>query len=220
MNQMTKKGSVSRGDRFGRLVALRAAASSSSGHKQFIWKCDCGELKCIRIEHVVSGRTNSCGCLHDQAAGDRNRTHGLAKTRVYGIWSGMIQRCTNPKVKIYPYYGGRGIKVCDRWRNSFECFLADMGHPPSENHSIDRFPNKDGDYGPGNCRWATDQEQALNMRSNALLTVNGETLRLIEWCDRAGVTQPAIYYRVKKGETRLQAIIHFLKGKKYERVGI
>lgn len=110
----------------------------------------------------------------------------------------MINRCENPKNKSFADYGARGVSVCKRWRSSFESFLADMGERPSPVHSLDRVDN-DGDYAPGNCRWSTRSEQNRNRRNTAWLTIDGETLRIEEWAERAGVKRATIYKRRQRG---------------------
>lgn len=131
-------------------------------------------------------------------------THGMTATTEYCIWSGIVKRCTNPKTKIFPFYGGRGIKVCHRWMK-FENFYADMGPRPSKSHSIDRKHN-DGDYEPSNCRWATRQEQMGNRRGNMYITMNGQTLCCAEWARRLGLQDQTIRRRVKLGQTGEQAL--------------
>jgi hypothetical protein len=116
-------------------------------------------------------------------------------TPEYHAWSGMRQRCYNPKSVDYKNYGGRGIKVCDRWRNSFDAFFEDMGRRPSATHCVERDDN-DGDYEPGNCRWATVTEQANNKRSNRVLTHQGETLSVADWSRRTGVPSTIIRKRI------------------------
>lgn len=156
------------GQRFGRLV-VRLEVGRTRGGICWRCECDCGEQIEAISGHLRHG-TRSCGCLkRDQAAqvGRRKRPrHGHAgrgqKTRAYHSWEAMIQRCTNPHTKAFKNYGGRGITICDRWRRSFEAFLADMGEPP-DGHTLDR-KNNDGCYEPDNCRWATRAEQKLNQR--------------------------------------------------------
>jgi hypothetical protein len=122
----------------------------------------------------------------------------ISDTTEHKIWCGMRRRCNNPRNKLYPYYGGRGIKVCKRWEE-FSKFLADMGLRPSARHSIDRFPDNDGPYAPGNCRWATREEQMGNRRSCLYVTHGGKTLCVAEWARRTGLTDQFIRRRVKRG---------------------
>lgn len=110
---------------------------------------------------LVKNHTKSCGCLRKKRAKEIKSIHGLSRSLEYKIWHSMKMRCTNDKVKAYKYYGGRGISVCERWMK-FENFISDMGLRPTTKHSIDRYPNKDGNYEPGNCRWATSSEQSEN----------------------------------------------------------
>ena len=139
-----------------------------------LWDCMCvcgNLLRRVRSTSLVTGNTSSCGCLYQDVRptirlthGDKPKSHRVAPE--YTAWTNMITRCTNPKHNRWHRYGGRGIAVCERWRNSYEAFLADVGRRPRPAYSLDRFPNCDGNYEPGNVRWATDSEQALN-RSKA-----------------------------------------------------
>lgn len=119
----------------------------------------------------------------------------LSRTSTYRIWIAMRSRCNNPKTANYDKYGGRGIKVCERWDNSFAHFLADMGERPP-GLSIEREDN-DGNYKPGNCRWATRSEQGRNMRRNRMVTHNGETLCMAAWAERLGIRWDTLYRRIK-----------------------
>ena len=181
------------GQRFGRLIALSEAERSPLGRTQWLCRCDCGNVKVVASRHLKNGATKSCGCWHDEAASINATKHGRYGTRTYTAWSGMLQRCTNPSNRFYSDYGGRGIKVCERWR-TFANFLADMGEVP-EGMSIDRIdPN--GDYEPSNCRWATAQEQARNRRSNRAVTFNGETKTLAEWAEKLGIGYGTLHSRL------------------------
>jgi hypothetical protein len=138
-------------------------------------------------------------------------THGHAKCRTtgkspeYRCWGHILDRCYRPKTGGYERYGGRGIKVCDRWRHSFENFLADMGTKPSKDHSIDRI-DVNGDYEPGNCRWATRAEQDLNRRNTLFVTAMGETLPLKVWSERTGIPYDAMWSRIKSGWDEERAV--------------
>jgi hypothetical protein len=130
----------------------------------------------------------------------RGRYSGKSDTTEYSTWHGMIQRCTNPNSPRYDRYGGRGISVCSRWRESFQNFLDDMGRKPSQSHSIDRI-NNDGNYEPSNCRWATQAEQMRNASSANLLTHNGETLCLTDWSIKTGISISGLRHRIALGWT-------------------
>lgn len=153
------------GARFGRLVALERVPSEKKEH-MWLCVCDCGNKKIFGKSWITGGNTKSCGCLMREVSAAKVTKHGHNKrsdiSSTYHSWSGMRARCKNPKNKAYSYYGGRGIRVCERW-DSFENFLADMGEKP-KGTSLDRYPNNDGNYEPSNCRWATFKQQRVNQR--------------------------------------------------------
>jgi hypothetical protein len=155
------------GRRFNRWTVLSCAGRSRGKSGNLIWlcRCDCGTIREVAGNNLPNGASKSCGCHNEEARRSRI-THGLTrrgkpKPLEYSSWSSMIQRCTKPTNTKWHNYGGRGIRVCDRWRNSFEAFLEGMGPRPSPSHSIDRIDN-DSNYEPGNCRWATPKEQRAN----------------------------------------------------------
>ena len=137
-------------------------------------------------------------------------THGCSrrgKTTVeYRIWDGIKQRCYSPGNSNWHKYGAKGIVMCDRWRNSFAAFLDDMGPRPSEKHSIDRYPNQTGNYEPGNCRWATPQEQANNVRTNSLVTHAGRTQSVAMWATEVGIKANTLLYRLRRGMPPARAL--------------
>ena len=152
------------GLKFGRLLVDSEAARNPCGRTRWNCTCACGKRVIVRSCHLKSGHTVSCGCWKIEVEKQIHLTHGKSYSFEYGVWAGMIKRCTKPKEKNYKWYGGRGITVCDRWRSSFMAFYQDMGAAPSRRHSIDR-KNVDGNYEPTNCRWATQTEQSRNSRN-------------------------------------------------------
>lgn len=151
------------GMRFGRLVAVRETGQRKPGAGT-IWRClcDCGSLACIGVHPLRSGNTRSCGCLKRDATSARARVHGMSSSAEHAIWRVMKDRCLNARNARFESYGGRGITVCKRWRDSFQNFFNDMG-PRPKGKSLDRI-NNDGNYEPGNCRWATATQQNQNRR--------------------------------------------------------
>ncbi len=159
------------GQRFGMLLVL-SVLGVKEGRIVWLCRCDCGCGAVIYGKSLLTGNSSSCGCRQIKAV-YRRRTHGMSGTKIFALWFSMIQRCTNPNAQRYDCYGGRGITVCDRWKNSFENFYADMGDRPP-GRSLDRIDN-DAGYSPENCRWATYLEQGQNSRATKPITWRGAT---------------------------------------------
>jgi hypothetical protein len=166
---MGKKLEIKSGDKYGRLTIVKEVepyvSPSGKTYRKFNCLCECGNKIDTQLTSLTSNLTTSCGCYKKEKVIERSTTHGLYKTEGYYSWYNMKQRCYNSNLKRYEDYGGRGIKICDRWLNSFENFLTDMGEKPTPQHSIDRI-DVNGNYEPSNCRWATPKEQRINQRKN------------------------------------------------------
>lgn len=202
------------GERYDRLVAVRRVANKGR-QTRWLFMCDCGAEAEASLGAVRSGEIRSCGCL----IGDANRmrlfkhghSQGSRPSPTYISWAGAKARCFNVKNKRFADYGGRGITMCDRWRDSFEAFLADMGERP-KGTSIDRIDN-DGHYEPGNCRWARKGQQNGNVRGRTRITYDGQAYSISEFATLMKVDFGNLYYRIKAGHDPLQAVAALRAGK-------
>ncbi len=171
-------------------------------------RCDCGVERVMRKMNLTRKvkASRSCGCLGRELSRARIK-HGKVNTQVYHTYQSMMQRCGNPKHAAWHRYGGRGITVCDRWRDEsgFVRFLSDMGEPPSELHTLERRNNDKG-YGPQNCYWATRLEQANNRASCHELTLNGKTQNVSQWCRELGLNRNTVFKRLRSGWATAEAL--------------
>jgi len=169
-----------------------------------ICKCDCGNIKNIKLASILSGNTKSCGCL--SKINPNRKTHGFANTSEYNIWLSAKQRCYNKNRKGYHRWGGRGIKMCDRWLESFENFYEDMGAKTSKNYSLERIDNN-GNYCKENCKWATIKEQANNRITNNNITYNGQTKNITQWAEYFNIPKKLLSNRLNKGKMPFEKAI-------------
>ncbi len=196
------KAEESIGNKFGRLLVV--SVQKINGRSRFECACDCGATKVIDAQNVKRGISKSCGCENRELASKRLATHGFAtgirngkRPRVYRTWKSMRQRCENPNDSGYENYGGRGISVCERWK-SFESFLEDMGHPPTQKHTLDR-KDVNGNYCKLNCQWATYKAQGNNKRNNRILTLDGVSRTMSQWNEFLGLGHGLIKDRLRRG---------------------
>lgn len=203
------------GQVFSRLTAIRRSGANKDGRATWLCKCECGKELVILGKDLRSGNTRSCGCLHSDATAKRNLKHGMAsrghKHPLYSTWCRIKQRCYNPDCEDYYLYGAVGVQVCERWRNSFEAFLEDVGTSKPTGTSIDRYPDKEGNYEPGNTRWGTDEMQANNKRNNRILEFNGKSMSVAMWSKETGIHNQTILYRLNHGMSVEEALTSPLK---------
>lgn len=191
------------GQRFGRW--LTGEAIRHPGKWMVQCTCDCGETKLVRFDHLKAGKTVSCGCYaREQMAvvnlkhGDSRKRNGQKAAPEFATWLSMRQRCYDPKNKAYRFYGARGITICDEWLKSYSSFLAHVGRKPSPEHSIERIDNN-GNYEPGNVRWATRVEQCNNRRSSHFLDWNGKCQTMAQWGREVGIDPLTLSARLSRG---------------------
>lgn len=195
------------GRKFNRLTVIRRLGRDV--WHQYFWecRCDCGQICSVRGHEIRSGRTKSCGCLwresiilHNQTYTHPKRPHmpKSPRTPEHQVWSNMKQRCYNQNHARYKDWGGRGIRVCDEWLNSFQAFLSHVGLRPSPVHTVERI-NNNGDYEPGNVHWALPVDQARNRRDNRVIVFNGESKILGDWAKQYGLRFGCLHWRLKNG---------------------
>lgn len=189
------------GKRFGRLTVVRRDEDIEPGRPCFLCRCDCGNERVVRGVLLRKGITRSCGCIKKERAkamAEAHVTHGKTNTRLYRIWFSMKCRCHKPSAPDYDRYGGRGITVCEEWRNSFQAFYEwSMSNGYGDDLTIDRIDNEKG-YSPTNCRWANKETQNNNTRRNFYITYDGETLTISQWAKKLGIKKNTLYSRLTK----------------------
>lgn len=183
---------------FGKLIVIEYAGKASDGASLWFCRCNaCSTYKEIRAQSLMAGTSQTCGCssiTHGFTRGPK----GCDKPPEYKAWSHIKGRTLNPNNAAYSDYGGRGITVCDEWKQSFPQFLKDMGPRPSKNHSVERI-NNNGNYEPGNCKWGTRKEQAANRRSSRLIHADGRTQTLTEWAIELKLGVGVLWSRLDRG---------------------
>lgn len=184
------------GHTYGRMTVVSSAGRNRHGNLLWLCRCSCGVEKVSLGCNLLSG-SPSCGCHKKEILTDRNTKHGLSGLAEYSIWLGMRQRCQNPDNRDYGSYGGRGIRVCQRW-SRFENFISDMGRRPSPTHTLEREDN-DGHYSPDNCVWADRKTQSRNKRNVPLYEFDGSKKSLAEWSELSGVHVNTLRKRLSKG---------------------
>lgn len=196
------------GQTFGRWLVVKQDGRGSHGEEQYLCRCSCGAERTLRRSSLTSGNSKSCGCFSRDAAISRGITHGRSNTRLYRIWAGIIQRCCNSRNRYeWEKYGGRGITVCEEWKNSFEAFESwALSNGYSDSLSIDRV-DVNGNYEPMNCRWATIYEQSNNKRTSRFIEFNGETKTVREFADKYGLNYSCLYARLRNGWSVERALL-------------
>lgn len=183
---------------FGRLTALGPTGRGNDGGILWHCRCICGKETIVTGAHLRSGHTTSCGCYQSDITTERSTSHGMSRTKEYQVWCSMNERCRNPNNRHYRDYGGRGIVVCEEWKEDFVVFHDYMGDLPFKGATVDRINNELG-YFPGNVKWSTQTEQARNRRNNTMLTYNGKTQSMSAWAEEAGMGHSTIQTRMKLG---------------------
>lgn len=188
------------GKRFGRLTVIDRAGRDKNHLVLWRCQCDCGVPLTVRGQDIRRGKIVSCGCRRAEALLERNFRHGMTGTRPYRIWKAMHTRCYNPRSHSFPDYGGRGIKMCERWRDSFQNFWEDMKDGYADGLEIDRIDNN-GDYCKENCRWVTDAQQNRNKRNNRYIETSLGRMTMAELAETAGASYDTTKRRLNLGWT-------------------
>ena len=200
-----------KGQRFERLTVLERDCLSEKGKVRWICICDCGNHVSVLSRSLLGGMTQSCGCLQRETVKKTMYKHGRYKSRLYHVWDGMKSRCYRPNTSCYENYGGRGITVCNEWRNDFKAFYEwaiANGYDENAEHgecTLDRI-NVDGNYEPSNCRWVSEKVQANNTSRNRMITAFGQTKTLAQWSELTGIGYGALCWRLRSGYSPEEAL--------------
>lgn len=200
------------GKRFGKLLVLRRGENKGV-HARWVCKCDCGKESLTWGSALRGGLSRSCGCNQGSGNLSHGHTRRAQKSKSYSAWADMLDRCNNPKNRAYPRYGGRGIKVCEKWR-TLNAFLADMGEAP-QGKFLDRI-NNDGNYEPANCRWVTPRESAQNRCTTKKIEFLGQVCSIAEWARRSGLTVKCLYWRLNNGWSPRKALTEIPKSPHFQ----
>ena len=195
------------GKKFRRLTVIRLGEKLNNGEHFWLCQCKCGNLIKVRGGHLRNGHTKSCGCLRKEQL----KTHGMSQKLEYKSWAKLKGRCLNKNIPNYKDYGGRGITICEEWKNSFETFYKDMGNRP-KGTSIDRIDNNEN-YCKENCRWSLPKVQARNKRNNIMITYKGNTLCSTDWASKLRLKRQTLEGRLRKNWSVERAFTQSLRGK-------
>lgn len=203
---MAARQSIISGLRFHRFTTIREVEPSPIGHRRVLCRCDCGQERTVQLSNLRSGNSKSCGCFLREQVSRQFATHRGSRTRLYGIWTKIIDRTCNPSVPCYKRYGGRGIVMCDEWRNSYAAF-RDWAQVNGYHDDL-TIERKDvnGNYEPDNCTWIPQGKQAWNRRTSLLVTIDGRTQCLAAWAEEFGVKYKAVWQLVSRGRTPEEAL--------------
>jgi len=181
------------GQRYGKLVVIGKDTTTPKNY--WIVKCDCGNTKSIFRGHLTANRIDNCGCITLEKRSKKNKTHGETNTRLFKIWNGMINRCSNKNNNSYQKYGGRGIIVCEEWHKYIKFRDWALSHGYNDTLTIDRI-DVNGNYCPENCRWATNKQQANNRRNTRYFTYKNETHTISEWAEILNINIETLQTRI------------------------
>lgn len=197
------------GNKYGRLLVIEELPELTKYNRRVRCICDCGKELASSLGNLRSGHTVSCGCYRAEATVSRSVSHGMSKSGEYKSYHKMIERCYNKEQHYFHRYGGRGIKVCDRWLESFENFLSDMGNKPTPKHTLEREDN-DRDYEPSNCSWQLSKEQQNNKENNVRYEYDGIVLTQAQWCEKLNINRGKLVRRLASGLS-FSEIVELLK---------